>query len=201
MAVGRRRSTRKAAEPKDGEPPAKKSKTTKNEENTDTNDKEETEEAAQDGDDEGEADADAAEGVTEADTDMVEKTEDKEKEKGDAKDDDDDDGRCPACPPKEKDDPPVDVEESWIGCDACKTWYHWRCVRAAHADVEDPSAFNKWYVLRVIYMCENMDVLCLVHRPRTLLLLASPLFLFSYTLSLQPLLLLLRELGVCANRV
>jgi hypothetical protein len=47
------------------------------------------------------------------------------------------DESCPAC----KDDVvPEGVRESWIRCDACKTWFHWRCA----GNGEDPEMINKW---------------------------------------------------------
>lgn len=47
--------------------------------------------------------------------------------------------RCPACtegvaPPEEK--------ENWVRCDACKVWFHWRCVSV---DGQELSQIDKWY--------------------------------------------------------
>lgn len=49
---------------------------------------------------------------------------------------------CPDC----KDDPlgNTDAKESWIRCDACKTWYHWVCA----GNGGDPDTIDKWQVSR-----------------------------------------------------
>ena len=48
--------------------------------------------------------------------------------------------RCPACTegaaaPEEK--------ENWVRCDACKDWFHWRCVAD---EGQELSQIDKWYV-------------------------------------------------------
>jgi F-box and leucine-rich repeat protein 10/11 len=49
--------------------------------------------------------------------------------------------RCLAC----KDDKPTEEngsKEDWVQCDACKQWYHWRCVRnGAEYELD---ALDKW---------------------------------------------------------
>ncbi|KAI0028349.1 hypothetical protein K488DRAFT_80716 [Vararia minispora EC-137] len=46
---------------------------------------------------------------------------------------------CPACTEAGAS---TDIEkESWVRCDYCKTWYHWRCV----GDGGDLSVIDKWY--------------------------------------------------------
>ena len=50
---------------------------------------------------------------------------------------------CPSC----KDDDDVAAaastsKESWVRCDACKTWFHWRCVGG---DI-DLDSIDKWQV-------------------------------------------------------
>ena len=49
--------------------------------------------------------------------------------------------KCPACKEGEtlKDWNDED-KESWVRCDACKKWFHWRC--AGDGDLE---AIGKWY--------------------------------------------------------
>lgn len=44
---------------------------------------------------------------------------------------------CPAC---KGDVVPEGVKENWIRCDACKTWFHWRCA----GNGGDPEMINKW---------------------------------------------------------
>ena len=46
--------------------------------------------------------------------------------------------RCPACTegaaaPEEK--------ENWVRCDACKVWFHWRCVAV---DGQELDQIDKW---------------------------------------------------------
>ena len=53
-----------------------------------------------------------------------------------------DENRCPACKGGDtQDDWNQEDKESWVRCDACKTWFHWRCV--GEGDLE---AIGKWYV-------------------------------------------------------
>lgn len=49
------------------------------------------------------------------------------------------DDTCPACNTNES---PLDAaeKESWVRCDACKTWYHWTCA----GDGGDLEAVDKW---------------------------------------------------------
>ncbi|KII88859.1 hypothetical protein PLICRDRAFT_40504 [Plicaturopsis crispa FD-325 SS-3] len=48
---------------------------------------------------------------------------------------------CPAC--KDNNDIELNAveKESWIRCDACKTWFHWRCA----GDGSDLEAIDKWF--------------------------------------------------------
>ncbi|PFH47184.1 hypothetical protein AMATHDRAFT_68337 [Amanita thiersii Skay4041] len=48
---------------------------------------------------------------------------------------------CPACAEQSNDSSNTPEKESWIRCDACKTWYHWRCA----GDGSDVDAVDKWY--------------------------------------------------------
>jgi hypothetical protein len=53
--------------------------------------------------------------------------------------------RCPAC----KGDAAEEfqgVKESWIECDACKIWFHWRCA----GNGGDMELINRWCVLQFI---------------------------------------------------
>ena len=55
----------------------------------------------------------------------------------------DNEDTCPACPTESQETSTILTDkESWIRCDACKTWFHWRCVGAG----EDLSTIDKWYV-------------------------------------------------------
>ena len=47
---------------------------------------------------------------------------------------------CPACTDVSKETSNTFDKESWIRCDACKAWYHWRCV-GNDSDVE---SIDKW---------------------------------------------------------
>ncbi|KZS99328.1 JmjC domain-containing histone demethylation protein 1 [Sistotremastrum niveocremeum HHB9708] len=49
--------------------------------------------------------------------------------------------KCPAC--KDDETAPLDSEQdTWIRCDACKSWYHWRCVAE---EGQDHETVDKWY--------------------------------------------------------
>ncbi|KAI0807049.1 jumonji protein [Fomes fomentarius] len=52
------------------------------------------------------------------------------------------DDKCPACKEGQPEDPPAVAEkEQWVRCDACKTWFHWRCVGQGG----DLDAVDKWF--------------------------------------------------------
>ena len=52
-----------------------------------------------------------------------------------------DDDKCPACRPDEApEDTIAQDQESWVRCDACKRWFHWRCA----GDGGDLDALDKW---------------------------------------------------------
>jgi hypothetical protein len=48
---------------------------------------------------------------------------------------------CPACKAGAADVVQV-IKESWIECDVCKTWFHWRCA----GNGENMELINRWYV-------------------------------------------------------
>src|SRR5229473_3915077 len=51
---------------------------------------------------------------------------------------------CPSCSVSLTRDQVKDEDsESWVRCDFCKTWYHWRCV-GENGQLE---AIDKWFVL------------------------------------------------------
>lgn len=50
-----------------------------------------------------------------------------------------DDDLCPACEDKGADLGPANKED-WVRCDACKTWFHWRCV----GEGGDLEIIDKW---------------------------------------------------------
>ena len=58
-------------------------------------------------------------------------------QKGQQKQDD----TCPACKTDSTETPLVVDKEQWVRCDACKTWFHWRC--AGQGDLD---AVDKWCV-------------------------------------------------------
>ncbi|KAJ7582474.1 jumonji superfamily protein [Mycena floridula] len=49
-----------------------------------------------------------------------------------------DDSKCPLCVGTELN---AVEKEKWILCDACKTWYHWRCA----GNDEDLDSIDKWF--------------------------------------------------------
>ncbi|RDB21548.1 JmjC domain-containing histone demethylation protein 1 [Hypsizygus marmoreus] len=56
---------------------------------------------------------------------------------------------CPACANDSADYNSVFSKESWIRCDVCLTWYHWRCA----GNGGDLDAVDKWYCAA----CMNAD--------------------------------------------
>lgn len=48
--------------------------------------------------------------------------------------------KCPACKNGESEAWAAVDKENWVRCDACKTWYHWRCA----GDGGDLDAVDKW---------------------------------------------------------
>ncbi|KAF7796792.1 hypothetical protein EIP86_007976 [Pleurotus ostreatoroseus] len=51
-----------------------------------------------------------------------------------------DEDKCPACTEETTQDWDSTDKESWVRCDACKTWFHWRCVGQGDLD-----AVGKWF--------------------------------------------------------
>ncbi|RDX45442.1 Clavaminate synthase-like protein [Lentinus brumalis] len=52
------------------------------------------------------------------------------------------DDKCPACKDAQGDTPlTVAEKEKWVRCDACKSWFHWRCV----GEGGDLDALDKWF--------------------------------------------------------
>ena len=52
--------------------------------------------------------------------------------------------KCPACQDQGEQNSNSADRESWVRCDACKSWFHWRCV-GQQGDLE---AVDKWWVFR-----------------------------------------------------
>ncbi|KAI0798128.1 JmjC domain-containing histone demethylation protein 1 [Abortiporus biennis] len=53
------------------------------------------------------------------------------------------DDTCPACVDKVADQESKPTEpESWVRCDACKVWFHWRCAGNPEMDLD---TIDKWY--------------------------------------------------------
>ncbi|EPQ58517.1 jumonji protein [Gloeophyllum trabeum ATCC 11539] len=51
------------------------------------------------------------------------------------------DDKCPACKDENGEVTALADKESWIRCDACKTWYHWRCA----GDGGELERIDKWF--------------------------------------------------------
>jgi hypothetical protein len=60
-------------------------------------------------------------------------------EKNDLQESHTQDETCPAC---NADESPLNAaeKESWVRCDACKTWYHWVCA----GNGDDLEVVDKW---------------------------------------------------------
>ncbi|XP_006458328.1 hypothetical protein AGABI2DRAFT_183418 [Agaricus bisporus var. bisporus H97] len=56
------------------------------------------------------------------------------------------DESCPACVEGQTHVLNALEKERWIRCDACKTWYHWRCVGQG----EDIDSIDKWFCQKCI---------------------------------------------------
>lgn len=50
------------------------------------------------------------------------------------------DDKCPACQDGGEQNSNSVERESWVRCDACKSWFHWRCV-GQQGDLE---TVDKW---------------------------------------------------------
>ncbi len=63
------------------------------------------------------------------------------------------DDSCPACTPKSRALINGSRKESWIECDSCNTWYHWRCV----SNGEDVENIAKWYSFSclILHVCQS----------------------------------------------
>ena len=61
--------------------------------------------------------------------------------------------KCPACKEATQEDWRAEDKESWVRCDACKTWFHWRC--AGQGDLE---AIGKWCALVRVAACVRVVV-------------------------------------------
>jgi hypothetical protein len=49
---------------------------------------------------------------------------------------------CPSCSVSLTRDLKDEDSESWVRCDSCKTWFHWRCV----GESGQLEAIDKWFV-------------------------------------------------------
>lgn len=67
-----------------------------------------------------------------------------------------DEGKCPACQDQSMQDWKDSEKESWVRCDACKKWFHWRCAGEGELDVID-----KWYACHMLrlyaFLCETRN--------------------------------------------
>ena len=56
--------------------------------------------------------------------------------------DDEPEEHCPECQPGATASWAAADKESWVRCDACKVWFHWRCAGSG----DDLDALDKWSV-------------------------------------------------------
>lgn len=50
--------------------------------------------------------------------------------------------KCPSCKDDDDSGSASTSKENWVRCDACKKWFHWRCI-ASDVDLE---SIDKWQV-------------------------------------------------------
>ncbi|ETW85621.1 hypothetical protein HETIRDRAFT_407575 [Heterobasidion irregulare TC 32-1] len=60
-----------------------------------------------------------------------------------------DDDRCPACKNENVEDLASIKKENWIRCDACRAWFHWRCLNESG----DLDTIDKWFCTS----CQEQD--------------------------------------------
>lgn len=60
------------------------------------------------------------------------------------------DDKCPACKNENVAEPGAATadKEKWVRCDACKTWFHWRCVGQGG----DLDAVDQWYACVLLFV-------------------------------------------------
>jgi F-box/leucine-rich repeat protein 10/11 len=55
--------------------------------------------------------------------------------------------KCPACKNEDSELWNAADKENWVQCDACKAWYHWRCV----GNGGDLESIDKWYAVLFLH--------------------------------------------------
>ena len=68
---------------------------------------------------------------------------------------------CPSCNVALSRDVKDDDSESWVRCDFCKTWYHWRCV----GENGQLDTIDKWFVPPLILFVLSLFTRFQVLRP------------------------------------
>ena len=68
---------------------------------------------------------------------------------------------CPSCSVSLARDAKDEHSESWVRCDFCKTWYHWRCV----GENGQLDTIDKWFVPLLSYFLCHLFILFQVMRP------------------------------------